>query len=130
MPVNRELRRVEEAAAARHDRSMWQYAILSVVDRRPGLNQAEVASALGYSKNRIVGDLDDLERAELLTRQPGTDRRANILAVTAAGRRIMTAIEHEIHRQEDELLAPLPAATRRMFVAALLTLNEQVRARG
>ncbi len=129
MPVSRELRRVEEAAAARHDRSMWQYAILSVVDRRPGLNQAEVANALGYSKNRIVGDLDDLERAGLLTRHPGSDRRANVLAVTAAGRRVMTAIQLEIHRREDELLAPLPAATRRTLVTALRTLNEQVRAR-
>ena len=78
MPISRELRRVEEAAAARHGLSMWQYAILSVVDRRPGRNQAEVADALGYSKNRIVGDLDLLEHAGLLTRQPGADRRANI----------------------------------------------------
>ena len=85
MPISRELRRIEEAAAAQHGVTMWQYAILSVVDRRPGRNQAEVADVLGYSKNRIVGDLDHLERRGLLTRQPGADRRANILTVTVAG---------------------------------------------
>ena len=127
MPVGRALRRVEEAAAARHGITMWQYAILSVVDRRPGPNQSEVAAALAYSKNRIVGDLDRLEQERFLVRRPGADRRANTLSVTPAGRRVMHAIRAEIHRREDELLAVLPATTRRTFVAALGTISQQVR---
>jgi DNA-binding MarR family transcriptional regulator len=127
MPISRTLRRVEEAAAGRHGITMWQYAILSVVDRHAGLNQSEVATALAYSKNRIVSDLDRLEQDDLLVRRPGTDRRANTLSVTARGRRAMTAIRAEIHRREDELLAPLPATTRRTFVAALAALDRHVR---
>lgn len=129
LPLSRALRRIEEAAAAREGVSMWQYAILSVADRRPGMNQARVADALGYSKNRIVGDLDHLEGAGLLTRTPGADRRANVLTVTPRGHRVMTAVQQDIHRKEDELLAPLPAATRRTLVAALRDLSAHLRAR-
>ncbi len=63
LPLTRDLRRVEEAAAAEHGLTMWQYAILSVADRRPGWHQAAIADALGYSKNRIVADLDEQVRA-------------------------------------------------------------------
>jgi len=128
MPISRDLRRVEEAAAARHGITMWQYAILSVVDRRSGLNQTEVATALAYSKNRIVADLDRLEQEQFLLRRPGLDRRANTLAVTSRGRRVMNAICAEIHRHEDDLLAALPATTRRTFSAALVKVNGQLRA--
>lgn len=129
LPVSRELRRVEKVAAARHGLSMWQYAILSVVDRLPGPNQLEVADVLGYSKNRLVGDLDHLEREGLLTRRPGEDRRSNVLTVTGPGRRVMTSVRREIHRHEDQLLAPLSTTTRRVFVTALRTLDKEVRRR-
>jgi DNA-binding MarR family transcriptional regulator len=129
MPVSRELRRVEEAAAAAHGVSMWQYAILGAVGHRPGRNQLAVAGALGYSKNRLVGDLDHLERSGLLTRTPGTDRRANVLATTPAGRQVAAAVQREIHRREDELLAPLSPAARRALFAALEALQEPLRTR-
>jgi DNA-binding MarR family transcriptional regulator len=127
MPISRYLRRAEESAAARHGLTMWQYAILSVVDRRAGLNQSEVAARLAYSKNRIVADLDRLEQEDLLVRRPGADRRANTLAVTPAGGRAMRAIRAEIHRHEDDLLAGLSAATRRTFVAALRAVDDRLR---
>lgn len=129
MPISRELRRVEEAAAARHGLSMWQYAILSVAEHGAGSNQATIATALGYSKNLMVGDLDHLERRGLVTREPAADRRANVVTVTAPGRRVRRAIQTEIHRHEDELMVGIAAGTRRMFVAALRALDEQVRLR-
>ena len=79
MPIARALRRIEEAAAARDGVNMWQYAILSVVAERPGLNQREVAGVLQYSPNRIVGDLHALVERGLVVRRPGRDRRANRL---------------------------------------------------
>jgi len=127
MPISRTLRRAEEAAAGRHGITMWQYAILSVVDRHADRNQSEVAAALGYSKNRIVSDLDRLEQEQFLVRRPGADRRANTLSVTPAGRRVMRAIRADIHRREDDLLAVLPATTRRTFVTALAALDREVR---
>ena len=128
LPVTRELRRLEEAAAATRGLTMWQYAILSVAGGRRDLNQAEAADLLGYSKNRIVADLDHLETMGLLTRRRGADRRANALDVTAEGRRATAEVQAEIHRREDELLGPVSPATRRAFAAGLRALNERLRA--
>jgi DNA-binding MarR family transcriptional regulator len=123
MPLARALRRIEDAAAARHGLTMWQYAILAAIERRPGLNQAEVAGRLDYSKNRIVADLDHLERAGLVVRRRGADRRANELAVTAAGRAARRSIQDDIHRAEDELLDDVPAATVEALRTTLLEIG-------
>lgn len=109
LPLARSLRRIEDAAAASHGLTMWQYAILATIERRPGLNQVDVAMLLQYSKNRIVADLDHLEGAGLLVRRRGTDRRSNELAVTAQGRTTRRSIQRAIHRAEDELLRGVPA---------------------
>lgn len=118
LPVTRQLRRIEDDAAAAHGLTMWQYAILSATAARPGLNQGQVAGLLGYSKNRMIGDLDELERLRLLRRSPGPDRRANVLTATAAGIRRMQQVQADIHRDEDRLLAALPPGQRNALAAA------------
>lgn len=106
------LRRNEDDAAAAHGVTMWQYAVLAVADARPGVNQAEAAELLGYSRNRIIADLDTLERRGLLVRERGADRRANTLRATPQGVDLMRAVQADIHHGEDELLAPLTRAER------------------
>lgn len=118
-PLTRALRRIEDAAAADVGLTMWQYAILAVVGEGDQQNQAEVAARLGYSKNRIVADLDLLERRSLLIRQPGSDRRANLLRATPAGSQLERRIREEIHRGEDELLATLDPQQRAALLAAI-----------
>lgn len=112
LPVTKELRRIEDDAAEGHGLTMWQYAILSVTTAWPGLNQAEVADLLGYSKNRIIGDLDELEGQGLLRRTPGSDRRANTLVPTPQGEARMRQIQRDIHAGEDAMIATLPPAQR------------------
>lgn len=127
MPLTRALRRIEDEAAAGHGITMWQYAILSVAVERPGSNQAAVADTLAYSRNRIVADVDRLERDGLLRRQPGADRRANVLEVTAAGTATMRAVRADIRRHEEELLAPLSATACQALVKSLRRLRAHVR---
>jgi DNA-binding MarR family transcriptional regulator len=129
-PLARALRRVEDAAAARAELTMWQYAILSVVAESPGLNQGAVARRLEYSPNRIIADLDLLEQHGLLTRRPGADRRSNELTTTTAGRRVVRRVRADIHRGEDELLAALPVAQRRALLSATETIADALRAPG
>ncbi|WP_161958419.1 MarR family winged helix-turn-helix transcriptional regulator [Ornithinimicrobium cavernae] len=112
LAFTKELRRTEDAAAAEHGLNMWQYAVLSVVEARPGINQAEAASLLDYSRNRIVADLDTLEERGLLVRERGADRRSNALQPTAAGTALMRQVRAGIHRGEDALLATLSAEER------------------
>jgi DNA-binding MarR family transcriptional regulator len=118
-PLTRALRQVEDAAAGRAGITMWQYAILSVIADTAGLNQAQVATRLGYSKNRIVADLDLLESRQLLVRQPGPDRRANVLSATAAGVRLMDRVKAEVHEGEDRLLTSLPREQRTALLGAV-----------
>lgn len=123
-PLTRALRTLENDAAAAAGITMWQYAILAVIVDDPRLNQGEVATRLGYSKNRIIADLDLLEQRKLLTRRPARDRRANMLRATTAGRRLMQQIRSEIRRGEDQLLRALPAEQRRALTSATRTINQ------
>lgn len=127
MPVSRVLRRLEEDAAAASRLTMWQYAILSMVEARPGLNQLQVAERLGYSKNRIVGDLDRLEALGLLRRTAGPDRRANVLALTAAGRRMRRTVQGRIRRAEEDLLDAVRPGDRPGFLQAIEDLARHIR---
>jgi DNA-binding MarR family transcriptional regulator len=126
-PVTKALRRIEDDAAAGAGLTMWQYAILSLVTETPGLNQGQVAHTLGYSANRIIADLDLLQERRLLTRSPGTDRRANVLRTTAAGRRVMQRIQADIRKGEDDLLAILSVGQRRALYSAAQSIAGALR---
>lgn len=127
-PLAKELRRIEDQAAADYGVTMWQYAILSVVSDSPGLNQGQVARNLQYSANRIVADLDELQERGLLVREPGQDRRANQLHVTEAGAALQRKVQHDVHDREDDLLAGLSPTRQRQLRAALQQLAQQMRA--
>jgi MarR family transcriptional regulator, transcriptional regulator for hemolysin len=71
----------------------------------------------------MVVTVDELERAGLAERRPsGTDRRARIIAVTDAGRKVVaegTRIADGVHRA---VLDALPGAERDVLVSALSRL--------
>jgi MarR family transcriptional regulator, lower aerobic nicotinate degradation pathway regulator len=127
-PITKALRQIEDESAAERGITMWQYAILAVADHQPGLNQGDVARLLDYSKNRIVADIDHLEEAGLLRRTSGSDRRANLLGITRAGRSVLRGVRAEIHRREDLLLAGLSPTARAEFDRIVHRLGAQVRA--
>ena len=126
-PVAKALRRVEDAAAATEDLSMWQYAVLSVVAEQPGLNQGQVAKVLQYSSNRIVADLDVLEARQLVTRRPGVDRRSNTLEITTDGWALQRRVQERIHAGEDSLLDGLTSTQQRQLRVMAEHLDERLR---
>lgn len=129
LSFTKELRRTEDAAAAAHGLTMWQYAVLSLLSTRPGVNQAEAAALLEYSRNRIIADIDTLEERGLLVRVRGTDRRANVLRPTRAGIDVMQRVRSDIHRGEDELLAELSEAEREELDRVAERVNRLMRRR-
>jgi DNA-binding MarR family transcriptional regulator len=128
-PVTKALRRIEDEAAAAADLTMWQYAILSVAKDAPGLNQKVIARQLEYSANRIIADLDHLEQRGLVVRQPGADRRANVVTITRSGAALQRRVQRAIHAGEDELLAGLSATQQRQLHSAVRALAREVRGR-
>jgi DNA-binding MarR family transcriptional regulator len=118
-PLHRRLRRIEEHCARAAGLSMWQYAILSLASAQDGLSQSVIAERLEYSKNRIVGDLDELTSRGLAERQSGTDRRAHAIHVTPAGHALVAEVREGIWRDEDELLPHLTPEQREVLLALL-----------
>ncbi len=85
-----------------------------------GLTQIELAKLCDLDKTTMVVTLDELEEAGYAERRASpTDRRARIVAVTAAGQRIVEAgqeIADSVHR---EVLMALGPGERDRFVSAL-----------
>jgi DNA-binding MarR family transcriptional regulator len=82
--------------------------------------QTELARMIGLDKTTMVVTVDELEAAGLAERQPSkTDRRARVIAVTAAGARKVRAAEKVLDRVRGDVLAALPEDERDVFLRSL-----------
>jgi MarR family transcriptional regulator, organic hydroperoxide resistance regulator len=67
--------------------------------------------------------LDELQDRGLIERRPDpADRRAHLLSLTPSGKRLREAVQRDIQRREERLLARLPRADRAAFLRSLQTL--------
>ncbi|MDT7797110.1 MAG: hypothetical protein QOI78_543 [Actinomycetota bacterium] len=116
---------LETPVLEEHRLSMWGYVVLSALDDGPVRTQAALAQAIGADKTRIIGTLDELQDAGLISREPDpADRRVRLLEITAAGRERRRAAQDRIQAREEKLLARLPAADREAFLRAARRLAE------
>jgi DNA-binding MarR family transcriptional regulator len=124
-PLSRALIAAELPILRTHEISMWGYAVLNTLVEQPIHTQSALAKAIGADKTRIIPVLDELQERALIERSPDPeDRRARQLAVTDAGRALRAAVQTDIQRGEDHLLARLPAADRKAFLRALALLAD------
>jgi DNA-binding MarR family transcriptional regulator len=87
--------------------------------------QIQLAELADLDKTTMVVTVDRLERAGLAERRPSSkDRRARIIFVTEAGRRVATEGTKVVDRVHGEVLAALPAEERQAFADALVRLAE------
>ena len=85
--------------------------------------QKELADIVGLDKTTMVVTVDELERSGLAERRPAEgDRRARIIKVTPAGKRVVVKGEKVVSRIQEDVLSSLPARERKAFVEALETL--------
>ncbi|MBB5082657.1 MarR family winged helix-turn-helix transcriptional regulator [Nonomuraea endophytica] len=126
-PLVKALIAAEIRALEPHGISMWAYVVLSALDDGPVRTQAALAEAVGADKTRIIGTLDRLQEAGLITREPDPgDRRARLLAITDAGRRRRRAAQADIQEGEELLLATLSPGDRAAFLRVAETLANNV----
>lgn len=122
-PLLRDLVAAELPILAAHNVSMWGYAVLNALDRSPVRTQAALAEAIGADKTRIIGTLDELQQRGYIERRPDPDdRRVRLLEITAAGRAAKNAVQSDIQRGEERLLAELTAEERAVFLRVLARL--------
>jgi|SRR5947209_3433838 len=82
--------------------------------------QTELADMVGLDKTTMVVAIDELERTGLAERRPSPgDRRARVIAVTAAGRRKVEEADAVKERLQAEVLESLPPSERRALLDAL-----------
>ena len=123
-PFVRALIEAELPVLARHGITMWGYVVLNALRDAPESTQAALAEKIGADKTRIIATLDDLQAAGLITREPDpADRRARLLSITPAGSRARRAVQGDIQRNEERVLAELPPAERRAFLRAAERLS-------
>ncbi len=103
----------EEPILRAHDLFMWDYVVLTALAQTAAPTQAQLATATGRDKTRLIGNLDRLEAMQLLARRPDpSDRRNRIITLTPKGRSVFDHCRSVIRAMESDLLAGLPAARR------------------
>jgi DNA-binding MarR family transcriptional regulator len=123
-PLSEFLLGLEAPILRAHDVTMWAYVVLSRLGTEPLRGQAVLAQAIGADKTRIIEILDDLQERGLIRREPDpTDRRARLLALTPAGRRLRDQVRRAIRREEQRLLKGLPTDDRAVFLRSLQRLS-------
>src|SRR4051812_49524621 len=129
-PLVRHLIALETPILTAHGISMWAYSVLTALCERPYRGQNALADAIGADKTRIIDVLDDLQERGLISRERDpADRRARLLAATPRGRRVRDQVRRAIRKEEEQLLAALPAREREAFLKALPSLSDAVRPR-
>lgn len=111
------------AALAEHGLRVRQYSVLAIAagDSRP--SQRELSDFLRLDPSQIVAVVDFLESRGLVRREPDpSDRRANVVVATDAGKELNRKARRAAQRAEQELLSELGEAEIAALAATLRVL--------
>ncbi|MGF1432510.1 MarR family winged helix-turn-helix transcriptional regulator [Kitasatospora sp. LaBMicrA B282] len=106
---------------AERELRLWHLSILAALADFGPQAQRELATRLGIDPSDLVRLLDELARAELVTRTRSTaDRRRIEVDLTPAGRTALAELHAEAAAVQDRTLAPLSPAERTQLHDLLL----------
>ncbi len=117
---------------ARFDMSLAKFDYLAQLYRSPagGLSMSELGRQLMVTGGNITGLTDRLEKDGLVERrQHPSDRRSQLIVLTARGRNAFVAMAAEHEAWVRELFADLGEAEQREIVSLLGTLKQSVQER-
>jgi DNA-binding MarR family transcriptional regulator len=130
------LRRVTEAAGRKANAALTalqldtrHYTVLAVLGAGAGSSQKAIADTLGLDRATVVSLVDTLEAQGLARRaQSREDRRANVVELTAKGRRVLKRADALMEACELSFVASLTELERHQltdFLERLLTSSRQ-----
>src|SRR5262245_25134206 len=126
LPANRLV--AEELAAV--DGRRHHYVLLAALDEAGPASQAELSRRTTIDRSDIVAAVNELAELGLVERSPDrTDRRRNVITLTAAGRRRLRRLDTLLAKAQDDLLAPLSPDERQELVALLTRVVDHHQAR-
>jgi DNA-binding MarR family transcriptional regulator len=104
--------------AAGFEMTSVQFAALDAIAQQPGIDQASLAATISFDRATIGGVVDRLELKGLVQRAVSAqDRRARLLQLTPAGRKLLKNSRPVVQALQAEILAPLSSAERATFLA-------------
>jgi MarR family transcriptional regulator, lower aerobic nicotinate degradation pathway regulator len=107
-------------ACAAYDVTPGQYGVLALLQAGPGIDQQTLARRIGLDASTTGGIVARLAERGLIHRRVGeTDRRARVLALTDAGRRLFAAVGPAVAAAQRRLLAPFTAGEREQLLSLL-----------
>ena len=96
------------------------YAMLALIDERPGIRAAELCRLLGMKSANIAPLLAELDERGLIERDDhAEDRRVQELSLTEAARDAMPAWRRQVRRHEDRFLQRLTRKDRATLLRLL-----------
>lgn len=121
---------MEETGKKGFDLTPVQYAALSAINTKPGLDQATLANHIAYDRVTIGGVVDRLVQKNLIRREISpTDRRARELYLTDDGSKVLTDIRPIVINLQELLLIGLKPAEREQFIGLLRKASDAVNER-
>jgi DNA-binding MarR family transcriptional regulator len=120
--IDRVVRRRIEEVVSEHGLSVNQYTTMSVLERRSGLSNAQLARRALVSPQSMNEVLLGLERRGLVRRRAHPDHGRILQArLTAKGRRLLAACEAGVRDVEAQMMRDLSARDRATLRRGLLT---------
>jgi len=99
------------------DLRMGTFSALGIVIENPDITQTQLGQALSIERSGVVQLADELETAELITREKvPTDRRSYALRATLKGRRVWERAVAAVRAHEDRLMHDLSAEERAVLI--------------
>jgi DNA-binding MarR family transcriptional regulator len=101
----------------------YHYRLLATLEDFGPASQATLGRRSGIHLSDMVAAINELADRKLVERAPDpSDRRRNVISLTAAGRRQLRRLEKRLAECQDELMAPLSPDDRQRLTELLSRL--------
>jgi DNA-binding MarR family transcriptional regulator len=115
-----------EDSLKKHKLTLAQFDLLAMLLGLEGLNQQELADKLAVTKGNMVGLVNRLSRRGFVRRVPSRKgRRANVIRLTAAGRKLVKAALPDHLHLVSAMLSPLTSSEQEKLRTLLRRLDER-----
>jgi MarR family transcriptional regulator, lower aerobic nicotinate degradation pathway regulator len=102
----------------------YHYRLLAALEESGPTTQADLGRNTGVDRSDVVNVLTELERRSLVQRAVDpTNRRRNIVTITAAGRKQLRALDNVIAAVQERVLEPLTQTERQQLTKLLRKLT-------
>ncbi len=111
---------------ARWDLSPSQFNLLNVLSDFPaGCTQSDLSRQLIMHRSNVTGLVDRLEERRLVTRKENaTDRRAWLVVLTPAARKLLAELLPHYHAAAEQVWGKIPAARAEKLLTELAVISE------